>query len=216
MVNPAYRNNRRNYYQEKGPDTVTIGTVVNVFKTKQNSNSYDSNFVPSTLPINGVTAYTDLSGNGQPEANPEYQYYGYLYCDGTEYNIIDYPLLYEQIGNEFGGTASNGIDITNGGSNYDSGTDVTFSAPQLSNGVVATGTAVVESGVITAINLTFAGSGYTSAPTITLSNTGSGAGFAADVRVDEFGQIAAINPTNVMRFWPDPNMGTFKVPDLLA
>ena len=67
MVNPAYRNNRRNYYQEKGPDTVTIGTVVNVFKTKQNSNSYDSNFVPSTLPINGVTAYTDLSGNGQPE-----------------------------------------------------------------------------------------------------------------------------------------------------
>jgi hypothetical protein len=216
MVNPAYRNNRRNYYQEKGPDTVTIGTVVNVFKTKQNSNSYDSNFVPSTLPINGVTAYTDLSGNGQPEANPEYQYYGYLYCDGTEYNIIDYPLLYEQIGNEFGGTASNGIDITNGGSNYDSGTDVTFSAPQLSNGVVATGVAVVESGVITAINLTFAGSGYTSAPTITLSNTGSGAGFAADVRIDEFGQIAAINPTNVMRFWPDPQMGTFKVPDLLA
>ena len=70
--------------------------------------------------------------------------------------------------------------------------------------------------MITAINLTFAGSGYTSAPTITLSNTGSGAGFAADVRIDEFGQIAAINPTNVMRFWPDPQMGTFKVPDLLA
>ena len=46
--------------------------------------------------------------------------------------------------------------------------------------------------MITAINLTFAGSGYTSAPTITLSNTGSGAGFAADVRIDEFGQIAAI------------------------
>ena len=65
---------------------------------------------------------------------------------------------------------------------------------------MATGVAVVESGVITAINLTFAGSGYTSAPTITLSNTGSGAGFAADVRIDEFGQIAAINPTNVMRF----------------
>jgi len=216
MVNPAYRNNRRNFYQEKGPDTVTIGTVVDVFKTKQNSNSYDSNFIPTTLPVNGVTAYNDLTGDGSPEDNPEYQYYGYLYCDGAEYNIIDYPLLYEQIGNNYGGTSSNGIDITNGGSNYDAGTTVTFSAPQANGGVVATGLVVVEAGVITAINLTFQGSGYTGVPTITLDNIGSGAGFTASVRVDEFGQIAAINRTNVMRFWPDPNMGTFRVPDLLA
>jgi hypothetical protein len=216
MVNPVYRNNRRNYYQEKGPDTVTIGTVVDVFKTKQNSNSYDSNFVPTSLPVNGVTAYNDLTGDGSPQDNPEYQYYGYLYCDGAEYNIIDYPLLYEQIGNNYGGTASNGIDITNGGSGYDTGTDVTFSAPQATGGIVATGLVVVNGGVITAINLTFAGSGYTSAPTITLTNTGGGSGFAADVRFDRFGQIAAINATNVMTFWPDPNMGTFRVPDLLA
>ncbi len=216
MVNPAYRNNRRNYYQEKGPDTVTIGTVVDVFKTKQNSNSYDSNFVPTSLPVNGVTAYNDLTGDGSPENNPEYQYYGYLYCDGAEYNIIDYPLLYEQIGNNYGGTVSNGIDITDGGSNYDAGTTVTFSAPQTNGGIVATGLVTVEAGVITAIDLTFSGSGYTDAPTITLDNIGSGAGFTANVRVDNYGQIAAINRTNVMRFWPDPNMGTFRVPDLLA
>jgi hypothetical protein len=216
MINPAYRNNRKNFYQEKGHDTVTIGTIINVFKTKASSGSYDSSLVPTSLPVNGVTAYNELTGDGKPENNPEYQYYGYLYCDGAEYDINDYPLLYEQIGNDFGGSASNGIDIINGGSGYDSGTTLTFSNPQNPTGKVATGTVVVESGVITNVLLTFAGSGYTSAPTITLSNTGGGVNFSANVRVDRFGQIAAISNANVLDFWPDPYMGTFRVPDLLA
>lgn len=216
MVNPVYRNNRRNFYQEKGPDTVTIGTVINVFKTKANSGSYDSSLVPTSLPVNGVTAYDELPGDGNPDDNPEYQYFGYLYCDGAEYDINDYPLLFEQIGNDFGGESSNGIDITNGGSGYSSSTEVTFSSPQEPSGKVATGTAVVVNGEITDIVLTFAGSGYTSAPTITLSETGGGVNFAANVRVDKFGQIAAITKQNVLDFWPDPNMGTFRVPDLLA
>lgn len=213
---PSYRNNRRNFYQEKGPDTVTIGTVINVFKTKDGSNTYDENFIPTTLPVNGVTAYDVIPGDALPHQNPEYQYYGYLYCDGSEYDINDYPLLYEQIGNEYGGSASNGVDVTNGGSGYDSGTTVVFSAPQQASGKVATGTAVVTGGVITAINVTFFGSGYTSAPTITLQNTGGGNGFAANVRIDSSGQIAAIGTTNVLTFWPDPYLGTFKVPDLKA
>lgn len=215
-TNPVYRNNRRNYYQEKGPDTVSIGTIIDVFKTKDNSNSYDSSFVPTNLPVNGVTAYLDNTGDANPHLNPEYQYYGYLYCDGSEYNISDYPLLFEQIGNDYGGTPNNGITVTNGGSNYDSGTTVTFSDPDEPTGVVATGTAVVVNGVITAIELTFAGSGYTSVPTITLSNVGSGSNATFDIRIDSFGQIAGINRTNVLQFWPDPNMGTFRVPDLLA
>lgn len=135
--NPVYRNNRKSFYSEKGPDSVSVGTIVNVFKTKPNDNSYDSQYLPATTPVNGTTAYVDITGNPQPENNPDYQYYGYLYCDGSEYNISDYPLLYSIIGNEYGGTAN------------------------------------------------------------------------------QIGGVQ-INPENVFSYWPDPSMGTFKVPDFKA
>ena len=54
--------------------------------------------------------------------NPEYQYPGYICCDGSEYYIKDYPQLYEAIGNEYGGTASDGVDVLTGGNGYDAGT----------------------------------------------------------------------------------------------
>ena len=31
------------------------------------------------------------------------QYEGWLYCDGSEYDAQDYPLLYEVIGDKYGG-----------------------------------------------------------------------------------------------------------------
>ena len=71
--NPVYRNNRQNYYSEKGPDTVSVGTVVNVFKTKSGKKSFDSEFIPTTNPINGTSSYVIQSGNAQPENNPDYQ-----------------------------------------------------------------------------------------------------------------------------------------------
>lgn len=111
--NPVYRNNRKSFYSEKGPDSVSVGTIVNVFKTKANDNSYDSQYIPSPNPVNGTVAYVDVSGDAQPQNNPDYQYYGYLYCDGSEYNISDYPLLYSIIGNEYGGTPNqiDGVQI---------------------------------------------------------------------------------------------------------
>lgn len=137
-TNPSYRNNRKTYYQEKGPDFVSVGSIINVFKTKPNNNSFDSQYIPLASSSGASTSsYTTGSGNAQPDNNPEYQYYGYLYCDGSEYNIKDYPLLYSVIGNKYGGT------------------------PGTINGV----------------------------------------------------QIAE---ENVFQYWPDPNMGTFKVPDLKA
>ena len=33
--------------------------------------------------------------------DPEFDYRGYLYCDGAEYNINDYPNLYQVIGDEY-------------------------------------------------------------------------------------------------------------------
>ena len=130
-TNPIYRNKRKNYYQETGPDSVAVGTIINVFKTKSSKNSFDSSFIPTNIPVNGITAYTNISGNSQPENNPDYQYIGYLYCDGSEYNIKDYPLLYSIIGNLYGGTAGSGISQSNVFENWPSENMGTFKVPDL-------------------------------------------------------------------------------------
>ena len=49
----------------------------------------------------------DFGENGQ---TPEHAYEHYLYCDGSELNIRDYPLLYQAIGNTYGG--SNQVLVT--------------------------------------------------------------------------------------------------------
>ena len=213
--NPVYRNNRRNFYSEKGPDSVSVGTIINVFKTKSGKKSLDSEFIPTTNPVNGTSAYVIQSGDAQPENNPDYQYRGYLYCDGSEYDIKDYPLLYSIIGNEYGGVSSNGITILNQGNNYGSGTTVTFSAAPV-GGLRAEGSAIVTLGKITSIVITKPGAGYTTPPTITLSNTGGGSGASFSIRINSNGSISPITQQNVFEFWPEQNMGTFKVPDLLA
>ena len=213
--NPTYRNNRRNFYQEKGPDTVSVGSIINVFKTKSDKKSYDSQFRPTTIAVNGTRSYIDISGDSQPQNNPEYQYRGYLYCDGSEYNIKDYPLLYAAIGNEYGGTPGLGVTVLLQGSGYGTNTTVTFSSAP-SGGVTATAIPSISAGKITAINIIKSGSGYTTPPTITLTNTGGGAGATFYVRVDTQGSIVGIAPENVFEFWPDNYLGTFAVPDLLA
>ena len=109
-INPKYRNTRENYYSAKQPDSQSIGTIVQVLKSTDYS--YDHQYVPSLLPNSGgSTKYDEVTGDAEPEINPEYQYPGFIYCDGAEYNIIDYPALYEAIGNDYGGIASDGIDV---------------------------------------------------------------------------------------------------------
>ena len=216
-LNPAYRNRRRNYYSDKGLDSLSIGTIVNTFKVKSSSKSYDSEFESSGSPVgtSNTAKYYEVSEDAQPENNPEYQYDGYLYCDGSEYYINDYPLLYSVIGNDYGGTAGFAITILTGGSGYGVSTTVTFSNPP-NNGVRATGTINLSGGVVTAINITNPGLGYTSPPTITLSNTGGGGGATFRVRINAVGSISSIRKENIFELWPDDDLGTFKVPDLKA
>ena len=42
-------------------------------------------------------AYDEVSGDAKPENNPEYQYPGYIYCDGSEYKIVDYPAYMKRL-----------------------------------------------------------------------------------------------------------------------
>lgn len=117
MSNPSYRNNRKCFYSEKTTDTLCIGTVIQVLKSDQNS--FDHNFVNATVPNNGgSTKYNTDIGDANVETNVEYQYPGYIYCDGSEYNISDYPALYSVIGNLYGGTPGLGITKENVFSNW--------------------------------------------------------------------------------------------------
>jgi len=214
-INPVYRNRRRNFYSDKVSDSLPIGTIINIFKVKPSSNSYDSQFTSSGTPINNTSKYYDVPGNSFPENNPEYQYDGYLYCDGAEYNIIDYPLLFSVIGNDYGGTSGLAITVLNGGANYSAATTVNFSNPP-AGGIKATGILVIADGVIVGVTVLNPGFGYTSPPTITLNNSGSGIGASFKVRINANGSISPITKDNIFEHWPDEFMGTFRVPDLKA
>ena len=225
-LNPKYRNTRDLFYSEKQADSQGIGTILQVLKSTEGS--FDHSFKPALIPgPGGTTAYTEVSGDAKPEDNPEYQYPGYIYCDGSEYKISDYPQLYEAIGNEYGGTASDGVDVLTNGNGYAEGTTITFSAPPTGNSAIfpditprtATATVVVQNNTISGVEITDPGLGYDASnlPTVTLGSTGGGTGATFVVRISEKdGRIQSIDKNNVWEFWPDPNMGTFKVPDLIA
>ena len=74
----VYRSTLPNYYSDKGGSYVSVGAIV-----------------PTLVGIN-----TDPIENSGAE-DPEFDYGGYLYCDGAEYNINDYPNLYQVIGDEY-------------------------------------------------------------------------------------------------------------------
>ena len=119
-TNPTYRNIRPNYYSDKASDTTEIGTIITTLKA-DHATVYDNSTVPLT-PANwnqttGQITRTQ-SGDAQTETNPEFQFPGYVYCDGSRYKIGDYPALYKIVGTDYGGEARKGLVITNGGTGY--------------------------------------------------------------------------------------------------
>ena len=154
--NPAYRNIRQNYYTDKASDTTEVGTIISTMKAVGNS-VHDNTNIPTTPSYNFTNGQItrETSGNSQTEINPEYQYPGYIYCDGSEYKIEDYPALYTILGNEYGGTARPGLQLTNGGSGYpNTGMTITFTAPTGSETDKETieATLTVVGGVVTAVS----------------------------------------------------------------
>lgn len=217
---PLYRNTRSNFYSDKFSDTTEVGSIITTFKASD-TDVYDNQYVPG---FGETKSYVNIAGNANCGTNPEYQYRGYLYCDGSLYKIKDYPALYRIIGNTYGGQARPGLNITNGGTGYSQSTTITFADPPgydpLNPGdlkVIQATLVISSSGVITGITATNLGFGYTSIPTYTLNNGGGGAGFALQINLNAAGQVQDITQDNVFTYLGETNdLGTFNVPDLRA
>ena len=74
-----------------------------------------------------------------------------------------------------------GINVTNGGSDYTSIPTVTIAEPSI--GIGATATAVLTNGKVTSITLDTIGSGYTTKPNVTITG-GGGTGAKAEANID--------------------------------
>jgi len=206
----SYRNTRKGFYTDCYQDTTPIGSIV--ANLKSGANTYDHSFInkatnPHKLEDFNGSAY--IAGD-----DPAYTHDGYLYCDGAEYNIKDFPALYEIIGTSYGGRSSSGIDVINGGSGYSLTSVVTISAPNVGSGIQATAiiSEVAGNGAILKVDVLNPGSGYTTEPTVSVSG-GSNATFT--VRLNS-GVIQGINTANVMDFWGEQYLGTFRVPNTVT
>ena len=225
--NPTYRNIRKNFYTDKSSDTTEVGTIISTMKAV--TDIHDNSFVPTTPSYDFSTGQItrETVGNANTASNPEYQYPGYIYCDGSEYKIEDYPALYKIIGNDYGGTSRPGLELVNGGSGYPTtgNVTITFTAPTGNandNQTITAELVINSSGVITDVITTALGKNYTSDPTYTLQNAGTGSGLQLKFNFNSDGELENIQPNNVFNYLGEhlgtnaKTLGTFMVPDLKA
>ena len=79
-----YRNPYANFYTDKTGSYMSIGSIVPVLVDSFSTDSSNSN-----------------TGAGSAGEDPNFAYRNFMYCDGAQYDIKDYPLLYEKIGNDY-------------------------------------------------------------------------------------------------------------------
>ena len=223
-TNPTYRNIRPNYYSDKASDTTEIGTIITTLKA-DDATVYDNSTVPLATPnwnqTTGQITRTQ-SGDAQTETNPDFQFPGYVYCDGSRYKIGDYPALYKVVGTDYGGAVRKGLVITNGGTGYPaSGMTITFAAPpgNATDNETIEGTVTVVGGVVTDITTTKLGKNYSentaTPPTFTVANAGTGSGLALEFNFNASGTLEDITPSNVFSHLGETrSLGEFCVPDL--
>jgi hypothetical protein len=126
--------------------TFVVGTIKQAFTNKKTLDKFDDStgtlkydgqkinnfpvFVADDAPVGNIIAFM---GNSAPQ--------DYLICDGTEYNIADYPLLAQHILDEFGSYNYFGGDGT-----------ATFAVPDLRGEFLrGTGTATRDAGTGSAV-----------------------------------------------------------------
>ncbi len=222
-TNPLYRNIRPNFYSDKGYDTTEVGSIITTMKSV--TDSYDNSFIPLASPqYNQTTGQITrvTTGTGATATNPDFQFPGYIYCDGSRYKIEDYPALYKIIGITYGGQVRKGIEVSNGGSGYpNTGMTITFAAPpgNATDNETIEAVVIVTSGVVTSVEFTKAGKNYNpdpaSPPTFTVANAGTGSGLQLEFNFNDYGVLEDIATNNVFNHLGETrSLGEFNVPDL--
>ena len=99
---------------------------VNFVTLKKQGYGYQNGDVVYILqPGSSGTARVEIvSVSSTTATDPASQYEGWLYCDGSEYNAQDYPLLYEVIENKYGG-----LNGTYNVEDFGSSSSLTFNVP---------------------------------------------------------------------------------------
>mgnify|MGYP001210052921 CR=1 FL=1 len=190
-----YRNPRQGYYTDLGVDTTPVGAIV--YNLKSGQNTFDHSYINDLSRHDRLSEVTGTAYLGGVD-DPAYTHEGYLYCNGVEHYIKDYPGLYEIIGNKYGGLASIGVDITNSGqiktfttnaaynSSRPAGTYYVNGVTTAGNGTGASFKVVVPStgSAAPTVTLEFPGKGYVATDTIKLGNSYIGSvGGVADIIV---------------------------------
>lgn len=87
----------------------------------------------SGIPIGTIcSVFVDDGSSSTPTTGSVAENYpGWLYCDGASVSVEDYPLLYEVLGNKYGGTAPGNVNLRDWGSTSGSTTTAVFNLPDL-------------------------------------------------------------------------------------
>lgn len=87
----------------------------------------------SGIPIGSIMCvFVDAASAATPNtADVADNYPGWLYCNGQTVNVEDYPLLYEVLGNRYGGTPPSSVTLSDYGNPAGSTANATFDLPDL-------------------------------------------------------------------------------------
>ena len=84
----------------------------------------------SGIPIGTIMCvFVDTNGNNAVDVANNYP--GWLYCDGAQHSVNDFPMLYDIIGDKYGGTDPNTVTLSDWGNAQGSVQNATFNVPDL-------------------------------------------------------------------------------------
>ena len=84
----------------------------------------------SGMPIGTIMCvFVDTNGNGAADVANNYP--GWLYCDGAQHSANNFPMLYDVIGDKYGGTAPNTVTLSDWGNTAGSVQNAVFNVPDM-------------------------------------------------------------------------------------
>ena len=84
----------------------------------------------SGIPIGTIMCvFVDTNGNGASAVANKYP--GWIYCDGSQHSVNDYPMLYDIIGDKYGGTNPSTVTLSDWGNPAGTVQNAVFNVPDL-------------------------------------------------------------------------------------